>query len=76
MKCNFPMSPHVRLFVGRSVIFPKRAGGKLHFHVPIRALDSSVSLKEDKERLEKQMKCLEKDVNRYKLQVGIKQFKK
>ena len=39
LKCNFPISSHLRplRLVGRSVIISFK-GGKLHFHVPIRAL--------------------------------------
>ena len=37
-KCNFPMNPHVHLFVGRSVGW---SFGLLHFHVPIGALLNS-----------------------------------
>ena len=46
-KCNCPINTHVwlvgpsvcRCWSGRrSVIFPKRAGGKLHFNTPIGAL--------------------------------------
>ena len=43
-KCNFPLTPHVPLSVGRLVCrsvclsqFPKK-GGKLHFHAPFGAL--------------------------------------